>query len=115
MEATPEMMAAFAKFMASGKGKRTKKSKGKGRAKPTPEQSAEYVAANDNECIKVFTAAGYKDVKPRVNVLTHKRWVAAGRMVRKGEKALQVGTEGHKFNLFHIDQTDPLLVPDKAA
>lgn len=112
MEATPEMMAAFAKFMEQGKRKKGKK--GKGRVKPTPEQTAERVAANDNECIKVFTAAGYKDVKPRVNVLTHKRWVAAGRMVRKGEKALQVGTKGHMFNLFHIDQTDPLL-PDKAA
>lgn len=90
---------------------RRRRAKGKGRVKPTPEQSAANVAASEAECIRVLTAAGYKDVQPKKNVLTHKRWKAAGRIVRKGEKAHRVGP----FNLFHIDQTDPITTTEQAA
>ena len=54
----------------------------------------------------LFAAAGIADVKPRVNVLTYNKWIAAGRLVRKGEKAVKVGP----FALFHVSQTDPLPV-----
>lgn len=89
--------------------------KGKGREKSTPEVKAARQAANDAECIKVFTAAGFKDVQPRVNVLTYGKvkpdgtvtgWLSKGRKVRAGEKSLQVGP----FRLFHIDQTDEIPV-----
>jgi len=58
--------------------------------------------ANDEECIRVFKAAGYKVVEPRFNVLTYKKWLEKGRRVKKGEKSLSVGP----FKLFHEDQTE---------
>jgi hypothetical protein len=58
--------------------------------------------ANDEECIRVFKAAGYKVVEPRFNVLTYKKWLEKGRQVKKGEKGFSVGP----FKLFHEDQTD---------
>jgi len=58
--------------------------------------------ANDEECIRVFKAAGYKAVEPRFNVLTYKKWLEKGRRVKKGEKGLSVGP----FKLFHEDQTE---------
>lgn len=75
--------------------------------KTTPEDRAARIAANDAECVKVFTEAGYKDVRPRVNVLTQRKWAAEGRTVRSGEKGLTVGP----FTLFHYDQTDSLPTP----
>ena len=76
--------------------------------------------ANDAECIKVFTAAGYKDVQPRVNVLTYGKvkpdgkitgWLGVGRKVKAGETGHRVGP----FVLFHIDQTDPLKADGEAV
>lgn len=106
---------AVAQALAGMNGtKRVRKTKGKGREKPTPEVTAARKAANDAECIKVFTAAGYKDVQPRVNVLTYGKepqadrpatgWLAQGRKVKKGEKSHQVGP----FRLFHFDQTEAI-------
>jgi hypothetical protein len=58
--------------------------------------------ANDEECIRIFKAAGYKVVEPRFNVLTYKKWLEKGRRVKKGEKGFSVGP----FKLFHEDQTE---------
>jgi hypothetical protein len=58
--------------------------------------------ANNEECIRVFKAAGYKVVEPRSNVLTYKKWLERGRRVKKGEKGFSVGP----FKLFHEDQTE---------
>jgi hypothetical protein len=58
--------------------------------------------ANDEECIHVFKAAGYKVVEPRSNVLTYKKWLEKGRRVKKGQKSFSVGP----FKLFHEDQTE---------
>ena len=58
--------------------------------------------ANDEECIRVFKAAGYKVVEPRFNVLTYKKWLEKGRRVKKGEKGFSIGP----FKLFHEDQTE---------
>jgi hypothetical protein len=87
------------------KSKGKAKSKGKGRTPSTPEEKAARMAANDAECIKVFKAAGYETVEPRFNVKTYGKWAEVGRLVRKGEKAHRVGP----FNLFHEDQTDPIV------
>lgn len=105
--------AAVAKALGPSLGKpngkstksRTQKGKrGKKRAKLTDAERAAFIAKNDAEAIAQFTAAGYADVQPRVNVLTYDKWIANGRMVRKGEKSTQVGP----FRLFHISQTDSL-------
>lgn len=95
------------------KPKKGKKAKG-GRQKMSDAEKALFIAQNDAECVKVFTKAGYKDVKPRVNVLTYGKvkedgtktgWLGQGRIVRKGERSLRVGP----FNLFHISQTQELV------
>lgn len=112
-----DLAALVQAMMAQQNG--TKKRKGKkAKAKAprtTPELKAQREAHNDAMCIKVFTEAGYKDVRPRETVLTHKRWKAVGRKVREGEKSLKVGAEGHQFSLFHISQTDPDVAEKVAA
>lgn len=119
MNFTPELMDALAKALG---GHKQRSKKAKGRVKATPEERAARMAANDAECIKVFTDAGYKDIQPRINVLTYGRvkpdgsitgWLAKGRKVKQGEKALQVGAGNNKFNLFHIDQTE--VVPNAGS
>lgn len=107
--AKPELAGLLAAMAQPKKGKKAKAED------LTDEQKAarkvERMAANDAECIKVFTAAGFKDVRPRVNVLTYGKvkedgtktgWLDQGRKVKKGEKSHRVGN----FNLFHIDQTE---------
>ena len=103
--------AALATPGKQSKGRKAKKSKG--REKLTDAEKAIYAAKNDADCIAVFTKAGYADVMPRVNVLTYGKvkedgsktgWLALGRMVKKGEKAVRVGP----FALFHLDQTQAI-------
>lgn len=98
-----QLLKAAAALMANGAKK----------PKANEADKAARMAANDAECVKVFTAAGYKDVQPRVNVLTYGKekpdgtktgWLAQGRRVKKGEKSLQVGP----FRLFHLDQTEAI-------
>ena len=90
---------------------KTKSKKAKGRSTLSEAEKAVYAAKNDAECIAVFTKAGYKDVQPRVNVLTYGKvkpdgsktgWLSMGRQVKKGQKAVRVGP----FALFHITQTE---------
>lgn len=113
---TADLVKAITDLVVNRPTRRTKK--GKGRSKPTPEQSAAHKAANDAECLKVFTEAGYKDVRPRENVKVYGRvkpdgtvtgWLGAGRKVKAGEKSLRVG----RFALFHIDQTE-VIAPTQA-
>lgn len=48
-------------------------------------------------------------VKPRENVLTFGAWRALGRMVRKGEHGVKIGTPGEwQTTVFHISQTDAI-------
>lgn len=86
------------------KNRKGKVAKGKGRAKLTDAERAAYMAKNDAEAIAKFEMAGFKGVKPRVDVLTYNKWIANGRLVRKGEKSIKVGP----FRLFHISATDPI-------
>lgn len=83
----------------AAKGKKNAR-KPRGRQKLTEAEKQVFAAKNDADCIAAFTAAGYKDVKPRENVLTYKKWFEKGKLVKKGEKAVRVGP----FNLFHESQ-----------
>lgn len=87
------------------------KRRGSPRVKPTAEETAARIAANDAECVRVFKAAGFKVVEPRFNVLTYGKWIEKGRRVRPGEKSHRVGP----FSLFHEDQTDTLIAEAKPA
>ena len=59
-------------------------------------------------CIAAFEAKGFKDVQPKVNVMTYKHWVAKGRKVIPGQKGIKVGP----FTLFHKEQTQPITAAD---
>lgn len=84
------------------KTKTKKKAKSAAKA-PKDEAAIEQARQKNNDLVlEAFTAAGYADVQPRVNVLTYDKWIEQGRRVRKGEKSIRVGN----FALFHLDQTD---------
>ncbi len=87
--------------------KASKKAKGekKGRKPLTDEQKAANRVKTDEATVANFTAKGYQDVKPRVNVMTYNKWIENGRRVKKGEKATICGS----FALFHIDQTEQIV------
>jgi len=86
--------------------KKGKQAKGKaGGRKKTDEEKAAARVKTDAEVLKVFTKAGFKDVVPRETVRTYKKWLEAGRIVKKGEKNHKVGS----FPLFHISQTEPIV------
>lgn len=103
------LTAVLGKSGATKRGKTAKKAKG--RTKLTETEKAEYRAANDAECIKLFASKGHTDVKPRINVMTYDKFLDQGRRVRKGEKSIKVGA----FSLFHISQTDPVPAVAQAA
>ena len=71
----------------------------------TEEEKAAARAKTDKEAVAAFAKAGFKDIVPRVDVMTYNRWIENGRRVKKGEKSVKVGS----FPLFHISQTDPLV------
>lgn len=116
------LLAALVKLMADQDAKPTKRGKGKkakGRPKMSEAEKAAFRAENDANTVVAFTKAGYKDVQPRINVLTYGKeayvdkngvhheatgWIAKGRKVKKGEKAIHV-----TYPLFHVDQTEPLV------
>ena len=100
---------------AKGRGK-----KAKGREKMSDADKEAFRAQNDAECVAIFTKAGFKDVQPRVNVLTYGKvredgtktgWLAKGRRVKRGEKGVKVGP----FALFHESQTQPEEVSAETA
>lgn len=93
-----EIITGIAKAPPATKSKKSKK------PAATDEEKAAKRAASEAEVSRVFKAAGYASVEPRVNVMTYKKWLAEGRQVRKGERGHRVGP----FNLFHKDQTDPI-------
>ncbi len=114
-----QILAALAALVANGGAaqkavdKAIKGAKGKkgGREKLTEAEKAAFIAKNDAECVAIFTKAGYKDIQPRVNVMTYKKFIESGRKVRKGEKSTRVGP----FNLFHVDQTEALTTEQVVA
>ena len=109
-----QLIAALAAALGGAKvsGKKGKSAKkAKGRVKLTEAEKTAYRAANDAECIKLFTAKGITDVQPRVNVMTYDKFLDQGRRVRKGEKSTKVGA----FSLFHVSQTDPVPAVAQAS
>jgi hypothetical protein len=109
VDITAEALAQMVADAVAAATAKKKTAKSGGNKKPTREPlTEEQKAANrkktDILTMANFTAKGYKDVQPRVNVMTYNKWIENGRMVRKGEKSVKCGS----FPLFHIDQTDPL-------
>src|SRR5271155_3537408 len=71
----------------------TKKGKKKAGAKTkTDAEKTANRAKIEAETVKNFKDAGYKDVQPRVNVMTYLKWVENGRRVKKGEKSIKCGS-----------------------
>ncbi len=106
----------------NGKGRKTRSDKGF-----TKQAMAEAMtvdqrkAALDAATVVAFTKAGYKDIQPRVNVLTYGKaadgdkpatgWLAQGRKVKAGEKSVHVkapGMRGKGIPLFHVSQTEEI-------
>lgn len=117
-----QIAAIVAQVMAMNGGKAPRKQRSdKGFTKQavadalsTDERRAQFEA----NVVKAFTKAGYKDIQPRVNVLTYGKvkedgtitgWLGQGRRVKKGEHAIFVktGNRGKGMPLFHISQTEP--------
>jgi hypothetical protein len=62
---------------------------------------------------KQFAKAGFKDVTPRVDVLTYDKWLEKGFRVKKGEKSVRC----KQFRLFHSSQVqkdEPAVAEPKA-
>ena len=96
------------KAMLAGKpAKRVKKGASSG-IKRNPAYKAKAKPDTTALCIATFEAKGFKDVQPKVNVMTYKAWVAQGRRVVPGQKGTKVGP----FTLFHKDQTQPITADD---
>lgn len=88
--------------------KSTKKAKGEKTGGPKPltdEQKQAKRAKTDAATVTNFTAKGYEDVQPRVNIMTYNKWIESGRRVKKGEK----GTKCGSFALFHVKQTEAIV------
>lgn len=102
-----ELAAMIAQAVAAAlPAKKAKAAGEKKERKPlTDEQKAERRAKVDEQTVANFKAKGYKDVQPRVNVMTYDKWIESGRRVRKGEKSVKCGS----WPLFHLDQTDPIV------
>ena len=77
-----------------------------GKAKTAkPEGKSDRSVKNEKLAVTAFRKAGFKgDITPHVNVLTWDRWLAKGRKVKAGEKAVKV----KNLRLFHIDQTEEI-------
>lgn len=101
-----DLAAMIASAVAAAVAAKPKKAKGEKTArKPLTEaQKAERRSKVDEATLVAFTAKGYKDVQPRINVMTYDKWIENGRRVRKGEKSVKCGS----WPLFHLDQTDPI-------
>lgn len=65
---------------------------------------------NEIDTVKAFQKAGFKNVKPHVNVKTFNRWVAEGRRPIEGSKSLTVAN----LRLFHVTQTREITAAEKA-
>jgi len=78
--------------------------------KPQPASGGkpDISAANDLECIRVFKRAGFKDLQPRLNILTFRKWSEHGYRPREGSKALKV----KNLRLWHVSQVRKLTAEE---
>lgn len=123
LQSNPAVLAALMALLGDGKLPRKTRSD-KGYTKDLVQEAMtvdQRKAALEQATIVAFTKAGFKDIQPRVNVLTYGKvkddgtktgWLAQGRMVRKGEKATKVRAKGMRGSipLFHVSQTDEIAI-----
>lgn len=125
LASNPEAMAILAMLLGGKAGRKTRSDKGFTKsavqaAQTTDERKAAFAVAT----VKAFEKAGYRDVQPKVNVWNYGKfadgdkpatgWIAQGRKVRPGEKAVYVkapGMRGKGMPLFHVSQTEELPKP----
>jgi hypothetical protein len=82
------------------------------KAKPQAANGKSDVSAkNDLACIRVFKKAGFKDIQPRINVLTFNKWVEKGFRPVEGSKSLKVAN----LRLFHTSQVRQLTTEELKA
>jgi hypothetical protein len=81
------------------------------RAKATTKGEVSTAIKNDQACLKIFSKAGFKNVQPRVNVLTFRRWLEQGLRPAEGARSLKV----NGLRLFHRDQCRPLTPEEVKA
>jgi hypothetical protein len=69
-------------------------------------------AKNDADCVRIFKKAGFKDLQPRVNILTFRKWTEHGYRPLEGSNALRV----NNLRLWHVSQVRALTPAEiKAA
>jgi hypothetical protein len=74
-------------------------------AKPSAANGKTDISAkNDLACIRVFKRAGFKDLQPRINILTFPKWIEHGYRPVEKSKALKV----NNLRLWHVSQVRPL-------
>jgi hypothetical protein len=100
---TNKDLKALAALIAS-QIKPSKKAAVKAKADPVDRKTA-YEAAVMKGFVKKLGKTA--DIQLRVNVLPYKLWLEQGRIVRKGEHGVR--------GLFHVSQTDVLVVPTEQA
>jgi uncharacterized protein (DUF4415 family) len=61
-------------------------------------------AKNDLAVLRTFKRQGFKDIQPRVNVLTFRKWLEHGYRPKEGSKAVKVSN----LRLWHVSQVRPL-------
>ena len=128
LQDNPAVVAALLAMLTGGKGRKPRSDKGfTKQAVADAMTTDERKAALDAATVVAFTKAGYKDIQPRVNVLTYGKaadgdkpatgWLAKGRKVKAGEKSVHVkapGMRGKGIPLFHVSQTEEIIPVDTA-
>jgi hypothetical protein len=66
---------------------------------------------NERRTKKAFERAGFKDVQPRINILTFNRWIEKGFRPIEGSKSLKISG----MRLFHISQVRELTSAELKA
>lgn len=130
---SPAALTALAALLGpllqqGGKGRKSRSDKGFTKAAVAAAQTTdERKAALDAATVLAFSKAGYGTVTPRVDVLTYGKpangdkpatgWIAKGRKVKAGEKAVKVKAPGMHSGipLFHISQTEEIPSGDNVV
>ena len=128
LQDNPAVVAALLAILGGKPGRKTRSDKGFTKQAVAEAMTTDQrKAALDAATVVAFTKAGYKDIQPRVNVLTYGKpadgdkpatgWLAQGRKVKTGEKAIKVkapGMRGSGIPLFHVSQTEAIEAPQSA-
>lgn len=96
---------------------------GQASVKSTSSDRTERQVRTDTAIVRAFKKLGYKDSQIKLidrldpasektaTILTYNRWIAQGRKVKTGERAVKV----KNLRFFHKDQTEALSAEDKAS